>query len=178
MNIIEIENLTYSYPAAKSPILKNISLTVEEGDFLAVVGNNGCGKSTFCKTLNGLIPHFIDGDFEGTVKVGGINTLESDVGTLACKAGYVYQDFENQIVRPTVLDDASYACLNYAMPDYIERGRQALSLCGLEGQGRRLYLAAFRGADPSAGAGGRCFPAAGYPDSGRAYRPAGSQPCG
>ena len=56
MNIIEIENLTYSYPAAKSPILKNISLTVEEGDFLAVVGNNGCGKSTFCKTLNGLIP--------------------------------------------------------------------------------------------------------------------------
>ena len=79
MNIIEIENLTYSYPAAKSPILKNISLTVEEGDFLAVVGNNGCGKSTFCKTLNGLIPHFIDGDFEGTVKVGGINTLESDV---------------------------------------------------------------------------------------------------
>lgn len=49
MNIIEIENLTYSYPAAKSPILKNISLTVEDGDFLAVVGNNGCGKSTFCK---------------------------------------------------------------------------------------------------------------------------------
>ena len=81
-----------------------------------------------------LIPHFIDGDFEGTVKVGGINTLESDVGTLACKAGYVYQDFENQIVRPTVLDDASYACLNYAMPDYIERGRRALSLCGLEGR--------------------------------------------
>ena len=76
--------------------------------------------------------------------MGGINTLESDVGTLACKAGYVYQDFENQIVRPTVLDDASYACLNYAMPDYIERGRRALSLCGLE-DGRRLYLAAFWG---------------------------------
>ncbi len=134
MNIIEIENLTYSYPAAKSPILKNISLQVEEGDFLAVVGNNGCGKSTFCKTLNGLIPHFITGDWEGTVRVGGLNTLESDVGALACKAGYVYQDFENQIVRPTVLDDASYACLNYAMPDYLERGREALALCGLEGR--------------------------------------------
>ncbi len=134
MNIIEIENLTYSYPASPSPILKNISLQVEEGDFLAIVGNNGCGKSTFCKTLNGLIPHFIAGEFEGTVKVGGLNTLESDVGTLACKAGYVYQDFENQIVRPTVLDDASYACLNYAMEDYKERGREALSLCGLEGR--------------------------------------------
>lgn len=134
MNIIEIENMTYSYPAAKEPILKNISLQIEEGDFLAIVGNNGCGKSTFCKTLNGLIPHFITGKFEGKVMVDGLNTLESDVGTLACKAGYVYQDFENQIVRPTVLDDASYACLNYAMADYKERGREALELCGLQGR--------------------------------------------
>ncbi len=134
MNIIEIENLTFSYPAAGKPILNNISLQVERGDFLAIVGNNGCGKSTFCKVLNGLIPHFISGDFEGKVLVDGLNTLESDVGTLACKAGYVYQDFENQIVRPTVLDDASFACLNYAMPDYRERGKEALTLCGLYGR--------------------------------------------
>lgn len=134
MNIIEIENLTYSYPAAETPILKDITLQVEKGDFLAIVGNNGCGKSTFCKTLNGLIPHFITGEFSGKVVVDGVNTLEADVGTLAQKAGYVYQDFENQIVRPTVLDDASYACLNYAMADYVERGKEALALCGLEGR--------------------------------------------
>ena len=66
--------------------------------------------------------------------VDGVNTLEADVGALAQKAGYVYQDFENQIVRPTVLDDASYACLNYAMADYVERGKEALALCGLEGR--------------------------------------------
>ena len=53
-----------------------------------------------------LIPHFITGDFAGRVKVGGLDTLESDVSLLAQKVGYVYQDFENQIVRPTVLDDA------------------------------------------------------------------------
>ena len=134
MNIIEIENLTYSYPAAETPILQNITLQVEKGDFLAIVGNNGCGKSTFCKTLNGLIPHFITGEFSGKVVVDGVNTLEADVGTLAQKAGYVYQDFENQIVRPTVLDDASYACLNYAMADYVERGKEALALCGLKGR--------------------------------------------
>lgn len=134
MNIIEIENLTYSYPAAEKPILKNITLQVEKGDFLAIVGNNGCGKSTFCKTLNGLIPHFITGEFSGSVVVDGVNTLEADVGALAQKAGYVYQDFENQIVRPTVLDDASYACLNYAMEDYAARGKEALALCGLEGR--------------------------------------------
>ena len=134
MNSIEIKNLTYSYPGAQAPTLKDVNLEIEKGDFLAIVGNNGCGKSTLCKVMNGLIPHFITGDFQGEVLVGGISTLEADIGTLAQKAGYVYQDFENQIVRPTVLDDASYACMNYGMKDYKERGLEALDLCGLTGR--------------------------------------------
>ena len=134
MYAVEIDQLTYTYPGASQPTLREITLRIPQGDFLAVVGNNGCGKSTLCKTLNGLIPHFITGDFAGRVKVGGLDTLESDVSLLAQKVGYVYQDFENQIVRPTVLDDASYACLNYAFPDYLERGRAALKQCGLEGR--------------------------------------------
>ena len=134
MNAVEIDNLIYTYPGASQPTINGISLRIEQGDFLAVVGNNGCGKSTLCKVLNGLIPHFITGDFQGEVRVDGLNTLESDVGILAQKVGYVYQDFENQIVRPTVLDDASYSCLNYAFPDYLDRGRKALAQCGLEGR--------------------------------------------
>ena len=131
MNAVEIKNLTFTYPGAKEPILKNVSLEIAEGDFLAVVGNNGCGKSTLCKTLNGLIPHFILGDMEGEVRIEGMSTKEQEIGTLAKKVGYVYQDFENQIVCPTVLEDASYACLNYAMEDYEEKGREALKVCGL-----------------------------------------------
>lgn len=131
MSLIEIEHLTYSYPGAENPTLNDISIQIEKGDFLAIVGNNGCGKSTFCKTLNGLIPQFISGDFSGSVIVDGLDTTTTDVGTLARKVGYVYQDFENQIIRPTVLDDASYACLNYAMTDYLERGKKALEACGL-----------------------------------------------
>ena len=134
MGIIEIRDLCYTYPGAARPTLQHVNLTVEQGDFLAIVGNNGCGKSTLCKVLNGLIPHFITGQFSGQVCVAGQDTLQSDVGTLAQKVGYVYQDFENQIVRPTVLDDASYACLNYAFPDYLARGRTALRQCGLEGR--------------------------------------------
>ena len=134
MHAVEIDGLTYTYPGAAQPTLKDISLQIEQGDFLAVVGNNGCGKSTLCKVLNGLIPHFITGTFEGKVTVGGLDTLESEVAELARKVGYVYQDFENQIVRPTVLDDASYACLNYAFPDYRKRGKTALRQCGLEGR--------------------------------------------
>lgn len=134
MNILEIKDLTFTYPGADLPTLKHVELQIEKGDFIAIVGNNGCGKSTLCKVMNGLIPHFITGDFEGTVLADGIDTKTVEIGDLARIVGYVYQDFENQIVRPTVLDDASYACMNYAMPDYLDRGRQALKDCGLEGR--------------------------------------------
>ena len=134
MNIIEIKDLVYSYPGAEYPTLDGVNITIERGDFIAIIGNNGCGKSTLCKVMNGLIPHFITGEIEGNVMVGGIPTQEADIGTLARAVGYVYQDFENQIVRPTVLDDASYACINYGMNDYKERGRKALEQCGLVGK--------------------------------------------
>ena len=134
MNAVQIEHLTFTYPGAQQPTLRDVSLTIEKGDFVAIVGNNGCGKSTLCKTLNGLIPQFITGEYEGRVEVCGLDASAADVGALAQKVGYVYQDFENQIVRPTVLDDASYACLNYAFPDYLERGKRALCQCGLEGR--------------------------------------------
>lgn len=134
MKILEIKDLTFTYPGANMPTLRDINLTIEKGDFIAIIGNNGCGKSTLCKVMNGLIPHFISGEFEGSVFADGTDTKEVEIGDLAKIVGYVYQDFENQIVRPTVLDDASYACMNFAMPDYLERGRQALKNCGLQGK--------------------------------------------
>lgn len=134
MNILEIKDLTFTYPGAEIPTLNHVELKIEKGDFIAIVGNNGCGKSTLCKVMNGLIPHFITGTFDGTVLADGVDTKTVEIGDLAKTVGYVYQDFENQIVRPTVLDDASYACMNYAMSDYLERGRRALKDCGLEGK--------------------------------------------
>lgn len=130
--MIKISGLSFTYPGAKQPALSDITTEIEKGDFLAIVGNNGSGKSTLCKALNGLIPHFFEGDYSGMVQVCGLNASECDISELAMKIGYVYQDFENQIVRPTVLDDASFACLNYAFADYRERGLKALKMTGLE----------------------------------------------
>lgn len=130
-NIVEIRDLLFSYPASDKFILDGVNLQIKKGDFLAVLGNNGSGKSTLCKAINGLIPHFISGNYQGQVLINGKSTLEMNVGTLAKDVAYVYQDFENQIVKPLVLDDASYACLNYGYRDYEKMGLDALKACGL-----------------------------------------------
>ena len=131
MSIISIKDLTFTYPGAHDATLRHLDLEVEEGDFLAIMGANGCGKSTLCKAMNGLIPQFIAGDMTGSLAVSGLEARDTPIGELAQHVGYVYQDFENQLVRPTVLDEASFASLNYAQPDYLERGMAALELCGL-----------------------------------------------
>lgn len=132
MSIISIKDLTFTYPGAHDATLRHLDLEVEEGDFLAIMGANGCGKSTLCKAMNGLIPQFIAGDMTGSLVVSGqFEARDTPIGELAQHVGYVYQDFENQLVRPTVLDEASFASLNYAQPDYLERGMAALELCGL-----------------------------------------------
>ncbi|WP_418740512.1 ATP-binding cassette domain-containing protein, partial [Enorma sp.] len=56
MSIISIKDLTFTYPGAATATLRNLNLEVAEGDFLAIMGANGCGKSTLCKAMNGLIP--------------------------------------------------------------------------------------------------------------------------
>ncbi|MGP4038447.1 ABC transporter ATP-binding protein [Gracilibacillus sp. D59] len=131
---IEIQNVTFQYPGAEQPFLNNVSLSIEKGDFIAILGGNGSGKSTLCKLLNGLIPHYYVGDFSGEVTVNGYLTSKYKVADLSKFVGYVYQDFENQIVSPKVLEDASFAPLHYGLPDYHERGLRALKLVGLEEQ--------------------------------------------
>lgn len=95
MSAVTLEDVSFTYPGAAAPTLRNVCLDVPEGDFLAIMGANGCGKSTLCKTMNGLIPQFIVGDLTGKVTVGGIDAATAQIGELARKIGYVYQDFEN-----------------------------------------------------------------------------------
>ncbi|MFJ7736959.1 ABC transporter ATP-binding protein [Lysinibacillus sp. NPDC097287] len=129
--IIQVKDVTFTYPGAEDKVLKNVSLTIHEGEFVAIIGGNGSGKSTLCKTFNGLIPKFYVGDFEGEVQLEDRQTSKFSVAELSRDIGYVYQDFENQIMRPTVIDDASFVPLNYGLADYKERGMWALEVTGL-----------------------------------------------
>ena len=129
--MLRINNVNFKYPGQDENTLKNLSLEIEEGTFLAIVGSNGSGKSTMCKLFNGIIPHFFVGDIEGDIYVDDLKTLESSVGILSKTVGYVYQDFENSIVRPTVLDEVSFGVLNYGFDDYRERALEALEILEL-----------------------------------------------
>ncbi|GIO38328.1 ABC transporter ATP-binding protein [Paenibacillus antibioticophila] len=129
--LIQISDVSFTYPGSEQPVLNGATLALEPGSFTAIIGGNGSGKSTLCKLFNGLIPHYYSGDFEGVVRIAGLSAQDSTVAELSRKVGYVYQDFENQLVRPTVLDEACFAPLNYGLPDYRARATRALELCGL-----------------------------------------------
>lgn len=130
-SILELNAINFTYPGAEQPVLQDVSLRLEEGDFIAIIGSNGSGKSTLCKCFNGLIPHYYTGDFSGEATICGQTANGRSVAELSKHIGYVYQDFENQLVRPTVLDDVSFTPLNYGFADYKERGERALALTGL-----------------------------------------------
>lgn len=118
--MIQLKNVSFSYADTEKIILDNLSVSIPAGAFVAVVGDNGAGKSTFCKLLNGIIPHFIDGDLSGDIIIKDKKIRDQSPAKLAHTIGYVYQDFENQILRPRVLDDASYGLLNEGEENYIE----------------------------------------------------------
>jgi energy-coupling factor transport system ATP-binding protein len=129
--MISAEGFWFSYPGAKTQALRNVSLEIEKGDFLAIIGGNGCGKSTLCKAMIGLMPHFFSSAHEGVARINGVDTNRLRVGETSRTVGYVHQDFENQIVCPTVLEDASFSCLNFALENYLEIGMNALRMVGL-----------------------------------------------
>src|SRR5690625_4444112 len=129
--IVQIKDVHYQYPGAMEPVLNGANLTIHRGDFLAIIGGNGSGKSTICKTINGLIPHYFSGYYEGEVVVEGESVKNQAVATLSHYVGYVYQDFQNQLMKLTVLEDVSFAPLNFGYKDYKEKANQALELLGI-----------------------------------------------
>ncbi|KOX10829.1 ABC transporter ATP-binding protein [Nocardiopsis sp. NRRL B-16309] len=128
---IEVSGLTFRYPGADDDSLRGVDLRIERGDFVAVIGGNGSGKTTLCKSFNGLVPHYWSGTFDGSVRVLGQDTRDLTVGALSHLVGYVYQDFGNQLVRPTVRDEVSFAPVNFGRPDHHERTEEAMGLLGV-----------------------------------------------
>ncbi|MDL2300463.1 energy-coupling factor transporter ATPase [Clostridiaceae bacterium OttesenSCG-928-D20] len=110
--IIKIENLSFSYPDSGEPAIKNLSLEIERGSFVAVLGHNGSGKSTLAKHLNAiLLPS------EGKVLVSGMDSSDYDnLIQIRRMVGMVFQNPDNQIVANVVEDDVAFAPENLGVP--------------------------------------------------------------
>jgi energy-coupling factor transport system ATP-binding protein len=130
---IVVDDLSFRYPGSDEYVLQGASVEIDDGEFVAVVGGNGSGKTTLCKSFNGLIPHFYEGSFDGEVTVAGRETSDATVSQLSERVGYVFQEFDNQLVSPTVADEVAFGPINHGHDDYRERVARALSLVGLDG---------------------------------------------
>lgn len=97
-----IDGLTFKYPAASIPAVRDESWSIPEGSFALVVGRSGSGKSTLLRAVNGLVPHFSGGSFGGEVLVGGIDTRHHGPRDLGSMVGFVFQDPESQLVTDWV----------------------------------------------------------------------------
>ena len=115
--LIEFKNVNYTYPLTNSPVIHNMSFSLERGGFYGVIGPNGSGKTTLCALIRGFAPSFFKGTLEGEVLVDGKPTVDYGTGELALRIGYVFQNPFNQIsgVKETVFEEVAFGLENFGV---------------------------------------------------------------
>ncbi len=114
MAIITMENLKYKYPNTERLALNGITLSIEKGEFIGIVGQNGAGKSTLCQAITGLVPQFYHGAYGGSVKVKDRLAEKVPVQELCEDVGLIFQNPFNQLsgARDTVYGEVAYGLQN------------------------------------------------------------------
>ncbi|MDD2702772.1 MAG: ABC transporter ATP-binding protein [Candidatus Omnitrophica bacterium] len=115
--MIKVRRLTYTYPYTEFPVLKDIDLDINDGEFVLVEGRSGAGKSTLLYCLNGIIPHLYGGKLTGEINVNGLDPTVLTVSRVASTAGIVFQNPDLQIFMPTVREDIVFGCKNAGLPE-------------------------------------------------------------
>ena len=119
--MIEINGLTFQYEGSEKPALNDITLNIEDGSFIGVIGPAGAGKTTLAFAICGIVPHSYKGDFYGSVKINGIDTVDSKLTDISRQVGIVFQDVESQIISSVVEDELLFGLESYGVPhDEIE----------------------------------------------------------
>jgi len=141
MAIVDLINVTYKYPLMDVPVLKNVTLQVQEGEFLAIIGPNGAGKSTLCYAISGFIPHFFKGELEGTVEVAGVKSKDSSLSEWVLKVGLAFQNPFNQMTgaKFTVFDEIAFGLENMGVPQTEMKSRvdDAMAMTGISHLAKR-----------------------------------------
>lgn len=123
--MIQITDVSYAY-SNQEPVIRELSLSIQKGEFVAIVGPNGSGKSTLAKLINGLLL-----PTSGVVHVGELTTAHpKELMQIRQKIGMVFQNPENQMVATTVLDDVAFGLENIGFPPekMMERIKDSLQI--------------------------------------------------
>ena len=136
---VAFQDLTFTYKGGNRPALDHLQAAVPSGQWIAVMGQEGAGKSSFCLTINGLIPRFFKGDYQGRVLVKGKEAAKSKVALMSRTVGLVLQDFESQLFSSTVELEMAFGPENHgrSSSEIASRIRRYLPLVGLSGKERR-----------------------------------------
>lgn len=131
--MVEVENLNYRYPGARLPALNRVSLCVEEGEFVLLIGPSGGGKSSLGRALAGLLPRFYGGTFGGRIFLAGRELAAFSPRELAQTVGIVFQDPERQLVMTTVEREVAFGLENLGLAhlDMARRITETLDFLGL-----------------------------------------------
>jgi len=160
--IAVLKDVSYQYPRSVKFALKDVNLSIRRGEFLAVIGATGAGKTTLCLALNGVVPQFYGGRFFGSVAIEGQDTLAVPTSRLAVQVGEVFEDPEAQLVATSVENEVAFVLENLKTPREeiavrIPEMLAAVRLTGMEkkhphelslGQKQRLAIAAALAARP------------------------------
>lgn len=136
---VVFENVSYTYAGDSEPALKNISLRIHKGETVLIAGPAGAGKTTLCRCINGLIPHYFRGHLEGKVLVGDVDTRTSTISSLSHMAAMLFQDPSSQLVNPTVFDEIAFGPENYGVPreEILSRVKDSVESMRLKGYEER-----------------------------------------